>query len=99
MKIANTDREIFRKDVTFENIKSHKKPGLHLLFRRCIFQKTASGGVKLTPLSPPLLPHPQPFLRLRKRGHLSQDTLSYFLVKGPKFARFYLLPKIPTTGI
>ena len=30
---------------------------------------------------------------IRKRGDLSQDTLNYFLVKHPKFARFYLLPK------
>ena len=28
------------------------------------------------------------------RGDLSKDTLDYFLVKDPKFARFYLLPKI-----
>ena len=28
------------------------------------------------------------------RGGLSKDTLDYFLVKDPKFARFYLLPKI-----
>ena len=32
--------------------------------------------------------------KIRKRGDLSQDTLNYFLVKVPKFARFYLLPKI-----
>ena len=31
--------------------------------------------------------------KIRKRGNLSQDTLSCFLVKDPKFARFYLLPK------
>ena len=31
---------------------------------------------------------------IRKRGDLSQDTLNYFLVKDPKFGRFYLLPKI-----
>ena len=30
----------------------------------------------------------------RLRGHLSIDALNYFLVKNPKFARFYLLPKI-----
>ena len=30
---------------------------------------------------------------IRKRRDLSQDTLNYFLVKYPKFARFYLLPK------
>ena len=54
MKIANIDREvfsnllnnlknfneIFRKDVPYDKIKSHKKPGFHPLFRRYIFQKT-----------------------------------------------------------
>ena len=28
------------------------------------------------------------------RGDLSADTIKYFMVKDPKFARFYLLPKI-----
>ena len=28
------------------------------------------------------------------RGDLLKDTLDYFLVKDPKFARFYLLPKL-----
>ena len=32
--------------------------------------------------------------KIRKRGDWSQDTLNYFLVKDPKFGRFYLLPKI-----
>ena len=32
--------------------------------------------------------------KIKKRGDLSQDTLNYFLVKDPKFARFYLLPKV-----
>ena len=32
--------------------------------------------------------------KVRKRGDLSHLTLSYFLVKDPKFARFYLLPEI-----
>ena len=31
---------------------------------------------------------------IRLRGDLSKCTLDYFLVKDPKFARFYLLPKI-----
>ena len=31
---------------------------------------------------------------MRLRGDLSKDTLDYFLVKDPKFVRFYLLPKI-----
>ena len=29
--------EIFRKDVTYDNIKSHKKAGFHPLFRRYNF--------------------------------------------------------------
>ena len=36
--------EIFRKDVTYDNIKSHKKPGFHPLFRGCIFGKTTGGS-------------------------------------------------------
>ena len=36
--------ENFRKDVTYDNIKSHAKPGLHPLSRRCIFAKTTGGG-------------------------------------------------------
>ena len=32
--------------------------------------------------------------KIRLRGDLPKDTLDYFLVKDPKFARFYLLPKI-----
>ena len=36
--------EIFRKGVFQGNIKSHKSPGLHPVFRRYIFQKTTGGG-------------------------------------------------------
>ena len=43
--------EIFRKSVTYENIQSHKKAGLHLFSRRYIFRKTIGGRVKLTPYS------------------------------------------------
>ena len=32
--------------------------------------------------------------KIRIRGDLYNDTLNYFLVKDPKFARFYLLTKI-----
>ena len=32
--------------------------------------------------------------KIRLWRDLSKDTLDYFLVKDPKFARFYLLPKI-----
>ena len=32
--------------------------------------------------------------KIRKRGDLNADTIKYFMVKDPKFTRFYLLPKI-----
>ena len=32
--------------------------------------------------------------KIKKRGDLSEDKLNYFLVKDPKFARFYVLHKI-----
>ena len=32
--------------------------------------------------------------KVRLRGDLSSDTLNYFVVEDPKFAKFYLLPKI-----
>ena len=32
--------------------------------------------------------------KIRKLGDLKRDTLDYFIMKDPKFARFYLLPKI-----
>ena len=35
--------EIFRKDIPYDNIKSHKKAGFHPLCRRHIFQKTTGG--------------------------------------------------------
>ena len=55
MKIANIDKEIphiflrnfnkiFRKNMTYNNIKSHKKEGLHAFFGRYIFRKTTVGG-------------------------------------------------------
>ena len=44
--------EIFRKDVTYDNVKSHKKPGFHPLFKKD-FLKNCRGWVKFTP--------PQPF--------------------------------------
>ena len=32
--------------------------------------------------------------KIRKRGDLKKETIKYFEVKDPKFARFCLLPKI-----
>ena len=42
-------RKDFRKDVTYDNIKSHKKPGFHLFSEKNIFGKTTGGGDKLSP--------------------------------------------------
>ena len=36
----------------------------------------------------------KPLEKIRLRGDLSKDTLDCFLIKDPKFARFYLLPNI-----
>ena len=58
MRIFN---EIFRKDVTYDNIKSHKKTVVHPFSTKLFFGKT-TGGVKWNnPLPPP--PDP-PFLGL-----------------------------------
>ena len=32
--------------------------------------------------------------KIRKQGDLKRDNLDYFIMKDPKFAKFYLLPKI-----
>ena len=41
----------FRKDMTYDNIKIHKKTGLHFLTRRYIFRKKhTKGGSNLPPL-------------------------------------------------
>ena len=57
--------EIFRKDVTYDNIKSHKKTGFHSLFRRYIFGKTTGGSNR-----------PPAFLRLKTEGcKMSKNTV------------------------
>ena len=65
MKIVNIDKEnlyifwlndlrnfkeILKKDVTYDIIKSYKKAGLHRVSRRCIFETSQNWerGVKLT---------------------------------------------------
>ena len=63
--------EIFRKNVAYDNIESHKKPWFHLLFRRYIFRKT-TGEVKLTPPAVLGLKHVKNKL---KKSH-SKDFLS-----------------------
>ena len=42
--------DIFRKDVTHDNIKSHKNPGFYPLFRRYNFKKTTGGSQIDAPL-------------------------------------------------
>ena len=32
--------------------------------------------------------------KIRKKGDMKKETIKYFKVKDPKFARFYLLPKM-----
>ena len=40
--------DVFRKDVNYDNIKSYKKPGLHRLSRRYIWEKTTWEWVEVT---------------------------------------------------
>ena len=40
LKDLRNFNEIFRKDLTYDNIKSHKKLAFNPLFRRYIFRKT-----------------------------------------------------------
>lgn len=42
--------EVFRKNVAFDDIKSHKKVGIHALSRKYIFGKTIGSEIKLIPL-------------------------------------------------
>ena len=56
--------EIFRKDVTYDNIQSHKKQGF-TLFSEDIFLEKPQGGVKLTTPRPPSHPTPAAFLGLK----------------------------------
>ena len=37
---------LFRKDITYDNIKSHKKPGLHPFSEKIVFGKTRMGVKK-----------------------------------------------------
>ena len=57
--------EIFREDATYDNIKSHKKAGLHPLFRRCSFRKTTGDSIK---------PSPPVFLGLKENKSLKTSN-------------------------
>ena len=52
LKDLRNFNEIFRKCVTYGNIKSHKKKEFHLLFRRYIFGKTTAGEEGGDPIDP-----------------------------------------------
>ena len=39
--------KVFKKYVTYDNFKTHKKPGLHCFSRKYIFWKTAGRGRQL----------------------------------------------------
>ena len=47
--------EILRKDVVYDSFRSHKKLGLHPLFRRYCFGKTTGGGGQIDPSLPAVL--------------------------------------------
>ena len=64
MKELRNFNEIFRKDVTYDNIQSHKKTGFHPLFRRYIFGRATGRSQIDHPPSPPSHPIPAAFLRL-----------------------------------
>ena len=44
--------ESFRKNVAYDNIKSHKKPGFHPPLQRYIFRKTTGGSQTKSPPTP-----------------------------------------------
>ena len=76
--------EIFRKDVTYDNIKIHKKTGSHPLFRKYIFRKSTA-EVKLTP---PSLFRVNERNLCRKWFHGSQNFYAKFFKMSP--AKVYL---------
>ena len=41
-----------------------------------------------------LAPYIERYKKIRKRGNLKKETIKSFKVKDPKFAKFYLIPKI-----
>ena len=47
--------EIFRKDVTYDNIKSHKNQGFTLSLEDTFLKKSTGGGSQTDPLPPAVL--------------------------------------------
>ena len=73
-------------DQKYDNIKSHKKPGFHPLFRRYCFRKTTreggggTGGVQVDPL--PLFPAVLGLNTIRHICSLYIQPLRFFLNLG-----------------
>ena len=90
-KIANIDRqrnfsnllndlrnlnEIFMKNVTYDNIESHKKPAFHSLFRRYVFCLIRSTLLQVWFPTPPPTPTPTPTrFRVKVLFHCITDVL------------------------
>ena len=53
-----------------------------------VYEKISNDGTPLLKTSNEII------AKIRKRRDLKRDNLDYFIMKDPKFARFYLLPKI-----
>ena len=70
--------EIFRKDIPYDNIKSHKKQGFPLLLEYTFFEKLQEGAVKLT-LPPSRFRVKQTLIQLAKLVILLGRVLSFNL--------------------
>ena len=70
--------EIFRKDVPYDNIKSHKKSGLHTLSRTYIFGEIPECGVKLS--SPAFLGLKSSPINNKSASYLTQRFDIFFFI-------------------
>ena len=97
--------EIFRKDVTYDNIKSHKKARFHPLFRMYIFRKNTR-GIRLNPLPTFLglnihfLPKPTLYDVSSQNSPLHKILFKYFFLacRYSLFAKLKHGALIPMTG-
>ena len=73
-----------------------------LVWHRQDYVREAEKQLGVRHLNKELLNDPEPLIsiipialeNIRKRGALKMENIKHFKVKNPKFARFYLLPKI-----
>ena len=85
-------KEIFRKNVTYGNIKSHRKLGLHPPSRKRNFGKTAKGGVGVghwVNIISRLIAFMSSFVMVASRAFVTTNSYfwfvgSYFTVFGPE---------------